>query len=57
MDEPDENTTKQHEVRSDAELHASAMAGGPEAFAPIVERYKDAVFGIALARDATARSV
>jgi len=50
MDEPDENTRKQHQVRSDAELHASAMAGGPEAFAPIVERYKDAVFGIALAR-------
>jgi len=26
------------------------MAGGSEAFAPIVERYADAVFGIALAR-------
>ena len=26
------------------------MAGGPEAFAPIVERYQDAVFGVALAR-------
>ena len=37
-------------MRSDAELFASAMAGGPEAFAPIVERYQDAVFGVALAR-------
>ena len=26
------------------------MAGGPEAFGPIVERYQDAVFGVALAR-------
>jgi len=50
MDESGENTGKQHEVKSDAELHADAMAGGPEAFGPIVERYKDAVFGIALAR-------
>lgn len=37
-------------MRTDAELHADAMAGGPEAFSPIVERYQDAVFGIALAR-------
>ncbi len=37
-------------MKSDAELYADAMAGGPEAFAPVVERYKDAVFGIALAR-------
>ena len=37
-------------MKSDAELHAEAMAGGPEAFGPVVERYKDAVFGIALAR-------
>jgi RNA polymerase sigma-70 factor (ECF subfamily) len=34
----------------DAELHAAALAGGPEAFAPIVRRYQDAVFGVALAR-------
>jgi RNA polymerase sigma-70 factor (ECF subfamily) len=38
------------DLRSDGELHESALAGGPEAFAPIVERYQDAVFGIALAR-------
>jgi len=37
-------------MRSDAELFAVAMAGGPEAFAPVVERYQDAVFGIALTR-------
>jgi RNA polymerase sigma-70 factor (ECF subfamily) len=37
-------------VHSDAELFAAAMAGGPEAFAPIVKRYQDAVFGVALAR-------
>ena len=37
-------------MKSDPELFAAAMAGGPEAFAPIVERYQDAVFGIALAR-------
>ena len=36
--------------KSDAELHAEAMSGGPEAFVPIIERYQDAVFGIALAR-------
>jgi len=37
-------------MRSDSELFAAAMAGGPEAFGPVVERYQDAVFGIALAR-------
>ena len=37
-------------MSSDAELIAAAMAGGPEGFAPIVERYQDAVFGVALAR-------
>ncbi len=37
-------------MKCDAELYAAAMGGGPEAFAPIVERYQDAVFGIALAR-------
>ncbi|MBT4497969.1 MAG: sigma-70 family RNA polymerase sigma factor [Gemmatimonadetes bacterium] len=33
-----------------AALVAAARTGGPEAFAPIVERYKDAVFGVAFAR-------
>src|SRR4030042_4241240 len=37
-------------MKSDAELHADAMNGGPEAFVPIIERYQDAVFGVALAR-------
>jgi RNA polymerase sigma-70 factor (ECF subfamily) len=50
MDGRGDNIGKQHEVKSDAELHAAAIAGGPDAFAPIVDRYKDAVFGIALAR-------
>lgn len=50
MDGRGDNTGKPHEVKSDAELHADAMAGGPEAFGFVVERYKDAVFGIALAR-------
>jgi len=27
-----------------------SLAGGPEAFGPIIERYQDAVFGVALAR-------
>ncbi len=35
---------------TDEALVAAALAGGPEAFAPIIERYKDAVFGIALAK-------
>src|SRR5204862_8160385 len=34
----------------DAKLVEAALHGGPEAFAPIVERYQDAVFGVALAR-------
>ena len=37
-------------MKTDAELVADVMAGGPEAFGPIVERYGDAVFGVALAR-------
>lgn len=37
-------------MHSDEELFATAMAGGPESFAPIVDRYRDAVFGVALAR-------
>ena len=37
-------------MSGDAELFAAALAGGPEACAPIVARYQDAVFGVALAR-------
>lgn len=37
-------------MNDDAALVATALAGGPEAFSPIVERYRDAVFGVALAR-------
>jgi len=37
-------------MKDDVELVAAALAGGPKAFGPIVERYKDAVFGIALSR-------
>jgi len=37
-------------MKTDEELVAAAIAGGPEAFASIVERYQDAVFGVALAR-------
>ena len=37
-------------MRRDADLVAAALDGEPEAFAPIVERYQDAVFGVALAR-------
>ncbi len=37
-------------MNDDAALVAAALAGGPEAFAPIVERYRDAAFGVALAR-------
>jgi RNA polymerase sigma factor (sigma-70 family) len=34
----------------DSELVSAALSGGPAAFGPIVERYQDAVFGVALAR-------
>lgn len=37
-------------MRSDEQLVRAALAGAPEAFAPILERYQDAVFGVALAR-------
>ena len=37
-------------MEEDQDLVASALAGGPEAFAPIVQRYQGAVFGVALAR-------
>jgi RNA polymerase sigma-70 factor, ECF subfamily len=34
----------------DGALVARALAGGPAAFGPLIERYKDVVFGVALAR-------
>ena len=37
-------------MEDDVELVTAALAGGPDAFAPVVERYQDAVFGVALAR-------
>ena len=37
-------------MASDVELVAAALSGEPADFAPIVDRYRDAVFGIALAR-------
>lgn len=37
-------------IKDDAALVAVALDGGPEAFAPIVARYKEAVFGVTLAR-------
>ncbi|NKB71048.1 MAG: sigma-70 family RNA polymerase sigma factor, partial [Candidatus Latescibacteria bacterium] len=36
--------------RNDADLVAAALAGGPEAFNPIVERYRGEVFSVALVR-------
>ena len=50
MDGRGDNAGKLHEVKSDAELYAAAVTGDPDAFRPIMDRYKDAVFGIALAR-------
>lgn len=37
-------------MKDDPDLVVKALRGGPESFAPIVERYKDAVFGVAFAR-------
>ena len=37
-------------TRTDAELVSAARACEPEAFAPIMQRYQDAVFAVALAR-------
>ena len=37
-------------MTDDQTLVADALAGGPEAFAHIVERYQSAVFSVALAR-------
>jgi len=36
--------------RDDADLVAAALAGGPKAFNPIVERYRGEVYSVALAR-------
>ena len=36
--------------RDDGELVAAALAGGPEAFNAIVERYRSQIYGVALAR-------
>jgi RNA polymerase sigma-70 factor, ECF subfamily len=37
-------------MTADASLVAAALEGGPKAYAPIVERYKDTVFGVAMGR-------
>ena len=37
-------------MTDDASLVAAALEGGPTAFAPIIERYKDTVFGVAMGR-------
>jgi len=37
-------------MKDDSQLVADALAGGPQAFAPILEKYQDAVFGVVLAR-------
>jgi len=37
-------------IGDDVALVTAALSGGPEAFGPIIERYQDAVFAVALAR-------
>jgi RNA polymerase sigma-70 factor (ECF subfamily) len=37
-------------MKDDMTLVVAALSGGPEMFSPIVERYQDAVFAVALAR-------
>jgi RNA polymerase sigma-70 factor (ECF subfamily) len=37
-------------MKDDVALVVAALSGGPEMFSPIVERYQDAVFAVALAR-------
>ena len=37
-------------MKNDATLVAEALINGPEAFGPIIHRFKDIVFGVALAR-------
>ena len=49
IDNPHEGGTVAQEL-DNAALVAQALDGGPESFGPIVVRYKDAVFGVALAR-------
>ena len=50
MDDEHRDSTARQRMKSDAELVAEARAGEPQAFAPIMKRYQDAVFGTALAR-------
>ncbi len=37
-------------MKVDLALVVAALSGGPERFGPIIERYQDAVFAVALAR-------
>ena len=37
-------------MKDDTALVIEALSGDPETFSPIIERYQDAVFAIALAR-------
>ena len=37
-------------MKDDRDLVAEALEGGLEAFGEIVDRYRDAVFGVSLAR-------
>ncbi|MDP6018628.1 MAG: RNA polymerase sigma factor [Candidatus Latescibacteria bacterium] len=37
-------------MTEDASLVAAALEGGPEAYVPIIERYKDTLFGVAMGR-------
>ena len=41
---------REERMTDDASLVAAALQGGPEAYAPIVRRYQDTVFGVALGR-------
>ena len=50
MDGTREDSETRGRMKSDAEPFAGAMGGGPGAFAPILQRYQDAVLGVALAR-------
>jgi RNA polymerase sigma-70 factor (ECF subfamily) len=37
-------------MKDDVALVVTALSGGPETFGPVIERYRDAVFAVALAR-------
>ena len=37
-------------MTDDASLVAAALEGGPEAYAPIIARYKETLFGVAMGR-------